>query len=231
MKRTIDNRAAFFLIGILLTSLTLTGCTGYRKVSVTYRRKAIIENMESKKLIIGPFYQKSYNFQAVSDFIRVLQRQLEKEMLFHEIDVQFDIRNSRDDAKTTEMYLKQLAETDWVKTYAETGADLLLAGAILYDTKDRSGFDSEWQENRYGYRVPVKVYRNKLSFDLELGLILVDLTTGSMLFENTFVDRGQVEGQADEVSVFYDLIEEQIEKFLDEILGKQIQSKRYLLYH
>jgi hypothetical protein len=231
MKRIIDKRSVYVLIWVLLTSLTLTGCARYKKVSVTYRRKAIIENLESKKLIIGPFYQKSFNFQAVSDFIRVLQRTLDREMIFREIEVQFDIRNYRDDVKDTEMYLKQLTDIDWVTAYAETGADLLLAGAVLYDAKDRSGYDSEWQENRYGYRVPVKVYRNKLSFDLELGLILVDLATGTILFKDTFADRGQVEGQADEVSVFFDLIDEQIEKFLNDILGEQVQTKRYLLYH
>ena len=230
MKKRRNNKARLGRICVLLIFLLFTGCAGHKKVMVEYRQKALTEEPESKKLLIGPFYQKCENFQAVTDFIRYIQRVLEKDSVFKKIEVRFDISNYLSDLKSTEKHLEKLKEVDWIKTYGDSGADFLLAGAVQYDTKDRSGYDSEWQETRSGLRAPKKVYKERLLFDLELGLLLIDMKTGKILFEDTYIDKGQTEGQADEIAVFFELIDKQIQAFLDEILGKQTHTRRYLLY-
>ncbi|MGB3976508.1 MAG: hypothetical protein WBM02_02135 [bacterium] len=230
MKIRIKDKTWIRRACVLVTLVIFSGCAGYKKVMVDYRQKALAENHESKILIIGPFYQKCENFQAVTDFIRYLQRELEKNSVFRSIEIQFDIRNFQNDLKSAKDHIEKLKEIDWMKAYADFEADLLLAGVVQYDTKDRSGYDSEWQETRYGLRTAKKVYRDRLLFDLELGLLLVDLKSGKILFENTYIDKDLAEGQADEIALFFELIDKQVKKFMDEILGKQIRSKRYLLY-
>lgn len=214
------------LIGIL----SFAGCNAYRRVPVNYRQSPAIGDMTTRSLLIGTFHQKCSGFQAVTDMIRILQRKLEKEKVFRQIDFTLDVQTIPDDQPGIEKTMERLKSTDWSLDSKKEQADLLLTGAVLYDARDRSGYDSEWQLNQYGYRVPKKVYRDRLAFDMELGFILIDLKTGEVILNKTFEDRGLVEGAADEVAVFYELIDKQLTLFLDQLQGKEMKTKRYLLY-
>ncbi|MBN1880179.1 hypothetical protein JW823_08715 [bacterium] len=164
----------------------------------------------------------------MTDTIRILQRKLEKEKVFRDIHYTLDVKTIPDESTTIQEMMDTLAATDW--TSMSQDVDLLLTGAVIYVARDRSGYDSEWQLNQYGYRVPKKVYKDRLSFELELGLLLVEPGSGTVIIREVYEDKGLAEGAADEIAVFYELIEKQLKKFLDNLQGKEIRSKQYLLY-
>lgn len=222
-------QAILFTVTGIAVILSFAGCGSYRKVPATYRQSPLIEDLDSKNLLIGTFYQRCSGFQAVTDMVRILQRKLEKEKVFRQIQFTLDVKaiGEEQDGIKESMDLLTSMERHDMKDFQ---ADLLLIGAIMYNARDRSGYDSEWQLNQYGYRVPKKVYRDRLSFDLELGLVLIDLKTGAIILQKTYEDRGLAEGAADEIAVYYDLIEKQLVTFLDQLQGKEMKTKRYLLY-
>ncbi len=221
--------ASLFVI-CMIVLVAVSGCRSHKRIPVTYRDYSVLETLDSQDIIIGRFYQKSPNFQAASDLVRLLERQFSRTDLFENVLTDNNVIEIPDEHEGIESIMKVLAETDWLQEYPDRDADLLLTGAIAYLTKDRSGYDSEWREDRYGYRVPQKVYRNRIAFDLQLGFLLVDLRTGEVIFNNIYDDSDQVEGAADEISIFFDLIDEQTEEFLDELLGKKQQTYRFLVY-
>ncbi len=224
MKKTSNSGktvVGFVVFTGFVSFLLICGCSSYNKVPVTYRQLPAVENLSTRTLLIGPFYQKSSGFQAVTDLVRILQGRFQKDQVFKDVFFTLDIREIPEEQIGIKESIGVLASTKWPQEKFEVEADFLLTGAVLYNARDRSGYDSEWKLDQYGYRVPRKVYRDRLAFDLQLGLLLVDLKTGEIIINQTLEDNGVAEGAADEIGIYFDLIDKQLGKFLDELRGKR----------
>lgn len=225
----------FRLYGLLATVIFagIAGCTGirgYQKVPVTFRRAAIIQNLDKKTLLVGPLYQRSQGFQSATDVRQAIQQKCEKNHIFSSLEMDRVTMEWTEDLEDLESVLTILRDTDWSKEYPESSADLLITGAIKFITRDRSGNDIQMVTNRYGYTYPKRVYRERLSYSFEMGMMLIDLKTGEILLEKTVQDDGEAEGGADSVSLFFDMVGPALDKCIDHIQGPKIRTKRYLLY-
>jgi hypothetical protein len=227
LKIVMKTSALVLSFIVLLTSV---GCRSHKRIPVTFREVSPMDALDSKNLIIGIFYQKSPNFQTASDLVRLLERRFARDDVFNSVHTENEFLDMPEEFENLESVMDHMTETDWVEKYSETDADLLLVGSVAYFTRDRSGYDSEWLEDRRGYRIPHKVYKNRIGFDLELVLMIVDLRSGETVFTSIYDDTGQVEGAADEVSIYFDLINEQVDEFMNELLGEEQRTYRYLIY-
>ncbi|HPQ40564.1 MAG TPA: hypothetical protein PLV45_09345 [bacterium] len=225
--------AASVILLMVAATILLSGCArtlGYKKVPVTFRRAALRPDLDRMTLRIGPFMQKSPRFQAGVDIKHMIQRKCETNRIFSEVTLNTDILEFDTDEMTPREALDRLKEKDWLAEYPDEDADFMVAGVVVFDSRDRSGYEADWVTNRYGYAYPRRVYVDRLGYTFALGIVLVDLSTGDVVMEKLYEDDGYAEGITDEISIFFDVAGTRIDECMDSIQGPKVRTKRYLLY-
>lgn len=220
------------LVSISAVWILLFGCVhNAQKVNIDYRRAPIVDNIEEKQIAFWKILQHDTTFDASRDLELVFRKEIKLiEQLKAFNPLPEDSLTFSVEKEAIEDHLqKQITEFDWNKWNETINADLLILGEVYYEANDFSGYDSEWKINRYGYRVPSKVWKDRTSYKFKLTLFLVDLREGRLLLEKTYDADETTEGSADEVGVFYDLAQKKIRVFLDYIIGKKVNAYRYLM--
>lgn len=214
---------------MLIATSGCSGIVGYRKVPVTFRRAALEPNLDQKTVVIGPFYQRCKRFQAAVDVKQMIQRRCERTRIFNNVLVHPGVNNLEDDDFDSQSSFDKLKTEDWRKNLADWQADYLVTGIVYYESRDRSGYDSRWVTNRYGYTYPRRVYVDRLGYDFALGLVLINLGTGEIIMEKLYSADGYAEGAADEIGIFFDLAGAKIDACMETLQGRKIRTNRYLL--
>ncbi|MBN1552344.1 hypothetical protein JW979_12800 [bacterium] len=226
MRMTFQKLASL----ILLMLLSLCSCHHYAKVPVTYYKKPLLPDLKEKTFLMAKLQNNCKFCDASRDVEAILMNTMKKENIFKEV-----ITLDREavpvfDEKDMTTFLDAINNYNWTAWNTPQKGDLLLLGAVFYKTQDFSGYDSEWAVNRYGYRVPVKVWRDRLSYEFHVYFVLMDLTTGESIFNKTYESKDEVEGAADEIAILMNAAEMKSNEFLNSIRGEKVKTQRYLLF-
>ncbi len=201
-----------------------------RKVKIDYRRAPVIENITDGSIGFWRVIQKSTEFDTSRDLESVFFKEVKNLKSLTNIRtvprnaLGFDIQS-----ETSPTLKDQITAFDWPAWNAQNQIDLVILGDIFYEASDFSGYDSEWKVNRYGYRVPSKVWKDRTSYKFKMNLYLVDTVNNRIVVEKTYDADETTEGAADEVGVFFELSQTKIRAFLDFIVGKKVNATRYLM--
>jgi len=110
-----------------------------------------------------------------------------------------------------EQPLDQLLANDvfWKKLGDDFGADLVVSGRLLYESRDRSGFVQEDVINpTTQQKVRRTRYAEREEYLLELNLFFFKGDNGAFLYEDTFKDNALLEGTSnDALQILFDLLD------------------------
>jgi hypothetical protein len=223
------NRTLYtgLLCGILL--FNFSGCSNVKKVNVNYNRAPLRQDLKSKRLLIGKFENGCKIFDASRDFEATIAKLIKEDEYFTGVKVIDKSDMPFPQNKTVQQFLEEISDFDWIDWNTDHNTDLLLFGTVYYDTQDFSGYDSQWRENKYGYRVPEKIWKEKLRYEAKFRIVLVEIPTSEVILDKEYRDEDIVEGAADEVGVYLELADENARKFIDQIRGVKVKTRRYLL--
>jgi hypothetical protein len=117
----------------------------------------------------------------------------------------------------------------WHRFLDVTDAELLVFGAISFESRTYQGFVRETVEDPYTGR-PYRrtVQRQLTSFDYSLRLGLADLLHAELVFERKYERTVTVEGTPGPGD-FFALLEPHVQEFLDTITGRSRDEERFLL--
>ncbi len=229
IEKNVKNKNISFITMALIVGVILVGCRNHIRIMIDYRHAPIIPDLKEKTILIGDIKNRCEIFDAGSDLQAMIVQEAEKHDVFKDIHIVRidDITQMTPDE--FQLWLDQAGTFPWSKWKDSLDGDLLLIGMVSYSAQDRSGYDSVWQTTSTGYRVPAKVWKDRIAYEFSSRLLLVDLNTWTVISDKTYSDNSSVESASDEVGVFYDIMQIKMLEFLDYIEGKEVKSHRYLL--
>ncbi|GEM_PF-6797004 len=215
---------------IALATLLIACLPNARKVRIDYRRAPVIENIMDMSIGFWKVIQKNTEFDTSRDLESVFLKEvkninsLKNFRTVEKSSLSFELKDD-----TSPTLKDQITAYDWPAWNAQNQIDLVILGDIFYEASDYSGYDSEWKVNRYGYRVPSKVWKDRTSYKFRMNLYLVDTLNNRIVVDKTYEADETTEGAADEVGVFFEVSQTKIRAFLDFIIGKKVNATRYLM--
>ncbi|MBN1355636.1 hypothetical protein JXA40_05115 [bacterium] len=224
------NRKIELALFLMIATMAAAACRNHRKVDLEYHRAPLQENLKSKTLLIGSFENQCKFFDASRDVEATLLKVLTRDNFFSSVDVLEVKQMPMAVDQTVGDFVPFITEFNWASWNEPIDFDLFLIGSVNYYTQDFSGYESQWLENRYGYRVPQKVWKDKLRYEIKIRIVLVDLRAGQVILDREFEDEDVVEGAAEEVGVFLRIAEEKIVEFVGMLRGETVKAERYLLF-
>jgi hypothetical protein len=223
----VSERTRIILIFVLFAFFS--GCGRVAKVKIEFNRLPLVADLSQKVLLLGAFHSNCELFDASRDIESSFLKKMKKETLFKEI-IEFkkdQMPLGKD--QTFDQFAENMGSFDWKAWNTLNNGDLLIWGSILFETDDHSGYDSVWAVNRYGERVPQKVWMDRLGYVYKLRILVVDLRENKILLDKVMDAKETIEGAADEVAVFMELTDIKTDEFMDILRGEKITTKRYLL--
>ncbi len=217
---------------LVVPIIILIGCQHHKKVDITYRKAPQVLILQNRSLAIHPFENKSDYVNAGQDTQSVIYHMLSDD----EDDFFGEVRELKEDiidfgeGISLDTVVDNSQDFDWPRFREEIGNDLLLLGSISFEADDFSGYESRWVYNQYGYRVPRKVWVDKVRYLYKLRLVLVDPEDKKIIVDETYDEDIIVEGITDEVAGLLSLSEESMREFKELMQGEEVKATRYLIY-
>ena len=118
----------------------------------------------------------------------------------------------------------------WKRLGTRFNADLIVGGAVDFNSRDQSGFVQEDVTSELtGQRVRRSRWAERESFKMEMGLFFFRGSSGELLYEDHFTEEAAFEGKSnDDLSVLHQLLQRVSESVLSILTPRTRVETRYL---
>jgi hypothetical protein len=204
---------------LLLATVLPATAGGWETVQIELPVPPKLDTTGLQTILVASFVTNEHpTIDLNREITRFMRRVLESGTRFEIIDVR--------PPAIPEQPLDELLANDvfWKKLGRDFGADLIVSGRLLYETRDRSGFVQEDVINpTTQQKVRRTRYAEREEYLLEMNVFFFKGDNGAFLYEDTFKDNALLEGgQYDALQVLYDLID----GIRREVLGILIRQTR-----
>ena len=215
-----SNVAGIVLAAVLLATGT-AAAGGWKVVQVELPVPAKLDTTGMQTVLVASFVTNDHEVIDLNrEITRYMRRELEQSTRFEVIDVP--------PPSIPEQPLDELLANDvfWKRLGNDFGADFIVSGRLLFDSRDRSGFVQEdlihptTQQKTRRTR-----YAERVEYLLEMNVFFFKGDNGAFLYEDTFKDNALLETQSaenDSLQVLFDLLD----GIRRELLGILIRQTR-----
>lgn len=177
------------------------------------------------RVLVAAFLQSEHpTIRLKEEIVRVLRADLRKHTALEVIEAEAPELP----AQNLDTLLKNASF--WRSIAERSGADLVVSGAVKFESFDRSGYVQEdYVSPVTGERKRRTRFAEREGFTLELNLYFFRGSSGELIYEDSFSEDSIQEGaSADHLTVFFDLTARLEPEIVGIVSPRQREEQRYL---